>query len=63
LGFSPAGLTLAGSTGFYTQTNRMCPDLKEGKSLIGAEYRSNVFYTEVNAVALENQAGHRRLLL
>jgi hypothetical protein len=44
LGFSPAGLTLFSSTGFYSKTNRVCPELKEGKSLIGEEYRGKSVY-------------------
>jgi hypothetical protein len=38
----------------------MCPEPKEGKSLIGAEYRGKSFYIKVNAVALYN-APERRI--
>jgi hypothetical protein len=33
----------------------MCPDLKEGKSFIGAEYRGKSFYIKVNAFALPGE--------
>jgi hypothetical protein len=49
--FAPRRSALFSSTGFYTKTNRMCPELKEGKSLIGAEYRGKSFYIKVNAAA------------
>jgi hypothetical protein len=49
--FAPRRSTLFSSTGFYTQTNRRRPDLKEGKNLIRAEYRGKRFYIKVNAVA------------
>jgi hypothetical protein len=42
----------------------MCPELKVGKSLIGAEYRGKSFYIKVNADALITSfPGQRHLRL
>jgi hypothetical protein len=41
----------------------MCPELKEGKSLIGEEYRGKNFYIKVNAVALADALPERCFVL